>query len=176
MGHLNDHDPANTRAITHSQLGMGCETQRFRTGHYSNPARGGRHGYTLWLRTKAVNLLDTQGSYCFAAHSAGCSISSVRRWERRILPFRIPGGRQRKSLTGADQLLLVICIFIFPEASLEEVVLFIHSNGGDIYTHPQIAERCIQLNLTRKISSKESYDAFYTAFIQVKHWFTPPLL
>ena len=40
MGHLNDHDPAHTRAITRSRLGLMRETQRFRTGHYPNPARG----------------------------------------------------------------------------------------------------------------------------------------
>ena len=27
MGHLNDHDPANTRAITRSRLGLVCDTR-----------------------------------------------------------------------------------------------------------------------------------------------------
>ena len=39
MGHLNDHDPANTRAITRSRLGLARENQRFRTGHYPHPGR-----------------------------------------------------------------------------------------------------------------------------------------
>ena len=112
MGHLNDHDPANTRAATRSKLGLGREIQRFRTGHYPNPARGGIRGYPLWLRTKAINKLVTDGSYIQAARTAGCSTSSVRRWERRILPYRMSGGRQREQLTGADQLLLSICVFI----------------------------------------------------------------
>ena len=68
MGQLNDHEPANTRAITHSRLGMGRETQRFGTIHYPNPARSGTCGYPFWLRTKAINFLDTQGRYRFAAH------------------------------------------------------------------------------------------------------------
>ena len=50
MGQLNDHDPADTRAITLSRLGLTRETQRFRTGHYPSPARGGTRGYPLWLR------------------------------------------------------------------------------------------------------------------------------
>ena len=44
MGHLNDHDPADTRAITRSRLGLNRETQRFRTGHYPHPSRGGTRG------------------------------------------------------------------------------------------------------------------------------------
>ena len=48
MGHLNDNDPANTRAATRSRLGLARETQIYRTGHYPNPARGGTRG---WLPT-----------------------------------------------------------------------------------------------------------------------------
>ena len=62
MGHLNDHDPANTRALTRSRLGLGRETQQFRTGHYPNPARGGTRGYPLWLRTVAINVLNESTS------------------------------------------------------------------------------------------------------------------
>ena len=178
MGHLNDHDPANTRAATRSKLGLGREIQIFRTGHYPNPARGGIRGYPLWLRTKAINKLVTDGSYIQAARTAGCSTSSVRRWERRILPYRMSGGRQREQLTGADQLLLSICVFIYPAASNDEIALFIYTNGGDIYTNPQITERCIELDLTRKRTSKESYDAFSPASIQSYNWYTtlpPPL-
>ena len=178
MGHLNDHDPANTRAITRSRLGLMRETQRFRTGHYPNPARGGTRGYPLWLRTKAINSLDRIGSYRGAALLTGCSTSSVRRWERRILPYRMSGGRHREQLTGADQLLLSICIFIYPEASSDEIAIFIYRNGGDIYTRPQISERCAELQLTRKRASKESFDAFSTASIRAKEWFRtlpPPL-
>ena len=136
MGHLNDHDPVNTRAITRSRLGLMRETQRFRTGHYPNPARGDTRDYPLWLRTKAINNLDSMGSYCSAALLNGCSTSSVRRWERRILPYRMSGGRQRGQLTGADQLLLNICIFIYPEASLDKIAIsFIEMGATYILTH-----------------------------------------
>lgn len=55
------------------------------------------------------------------------------------------GDRQQEQLTGADQLLLSICIFIYPAPSNDETALFIYNNGGDIYTHPQITKRCIEL-------------------------------
>lgn len=63
MGHLNDHDPADTRAITRSRLGLNRETQIFRTGHYPHPSRGGTRGFPLWLRTVATNDLIENGSY-----------------------------------------------------------------------------------------------------------------
>jgi len=178
MGHLNDYDPANTRATTRSKLGLVRENQRLRTGHYPNPARGGTRGYPLWLRTKAMNTLEREGSYHIAARTTGCSTSSVRRWARRILPYIMSGGTQRESLTGADQLLLSICLFIYPAAASDEIAIFIHANGGDIYSRPQITDRCNELELTRKRSSKESYDAFSVTSRQALRWYKtlpPPL-
>jgi len=178
MGHLNDHDPANTRAITRSRLGLSRETQRFRTGHYPHPSRGGTRGFPLWLRTVAINDLLQNRSYVRAAHRIECSTSSIRRWERRILPYRMTGGRQREQLTGPDQLLLSICIYIYPAASSDEIAAFIHASGGDIYTRPQISDRCNELELTRNRASKESYDAFSEASLRAYRWFTtlsPPL-
>ena len=133
MGHLNDHDPANTRALTRSRLGLGRETQQFRTGHYPNPVRGGTRGYPLWLRTVAINILNESRSYTLAAQRVYCSTSSVRRWERRILPYRMSDGRNQEQLTGPDQLLLSICLYIYPAASSDEIAIFIYSNGGDVY-------------------------------------------
>ena len=104
MGHLNDHNPANTRATTCSKLGIIREIQILCTGHYPNPARGGTRGYPLCLRTKAINSLEREGSYQIVTCTTGCSTSSVRRWERRILPYKMFGGTQRESLTGVDQL------------------------------------------------------------------------
>jgi len=178
MGHLNDYDPANTRAKARSRLGLARETRMFRTSHYPNPARGGTHGYPLWLRTKALNLIETHGSVRDAARISGCSASSLRRWQYRILPYRMSGNRPREQLTGADQLLLSICLFIYPAASLDQITIFIYGNGGDIYTRPQISDRCRELDLTRKRVSKESYDAFSPASQRALRWFKtlpPPL-
>ena len=178
MGHLNDDDPADTRAITRSRLGLTRETQRFRTGHYPNPARGGTRGYPLWLRTIAIDILNESRSYILASQRIHCSTSSIRRWERRVLPYRMSGGRPREQLTGPDQLLLSICIYIYPAASSDEIAIFIYSNGGDIYSRPQISDRCAELELSRKRSSKESFDAFSPASVRLRRWYTtlpPPL-
>jgi len=88
------------------------------------------------------------------------------------------GGAQRDNITGADQLLLTICIFIHPEASLDEIAAFVHSNGGDLYTRSKITDKCADLQFTRKRGSRESYDAFYPVSLRRLHWYkteAPPL-
>lgn len=68
--------------------------------------------------------------------------------------------RQREQLTGADQLVSIICLFVYPIASLDQIAVLIYGNGGDMYIRPQIYERSRELELTRKRSSMESYDTF----------------
>ena len=87
MTHLNDHDPANTRAITRSRLGLGRETQQYRTCNYPHPRRGCTCGYPLWLRTIAINNFNTYGNYRRDTFSVGCSSVTVRRWQERIMPY-----------------------------------------------------------------------------------------
>ena len=99
---------------------------------------------------KAINFIETHGSIRVAARIIDCSTSSLRRWQHRILPYRMSGNNQREQLTGSDQLLLSICLFIYPAASLDQIAIFIYGNDGDIYTRPQISDRCRELELARK--------------------------
>jgi len=70
------------------------------------------------------------------------------------MPYIMSGGRECDQLPGSGQLLLSICVHIYPEASSDEIAIFILSNGGDIYSCPQITDRCSELELTRKRASK----------------------
>ena len=70
-----------------------------------------------------------------------------------------------------------MCIHL-PSASSDEIALFIFSNGGDIYSRPQISDCCAELELSRKRASKESYDAFSPASVRAVRWYKtlpPPL-
>ena len=87
------------------------------------------------------------------------------------MTYRMAGDSQRDQLTGTNQLLLSIYIYIYPTASLDKIAIFIHSNGGDIYARPLISEQCRALDLTWKQAIKESYDTFYIASVQVLHWY-----
>ena len=88
MGHLNHHDPANTRAITRSRLGLGCVTQQYRTGNYPHPGTVGTRGYPVCIRTMAINNFNTYGNYRRAAFSVGCSTVTVRRWQEGSFLYR----------------------------------------------------------------------------------------
>ena len=48
------------------------------------------------------------------------------------------GDAQRESLTEGDKLMLSIFLFLHLNASFDEIADFIHANGGDLYTQPQI--------------------------------------
>ena len=171
-------DAANTRASTRSRLGLARETHRARTENYPHPSIGGTRGFPLWVRSLAMEQYYGTGCYLTAAHRAGCCTRTIRRWEERSIPYRMAGGPQRDSLTGADQLLLTICIFIYPDASSDEIANFIFSNGGDVYSRPQITERCTDLSYTRKRGSRESYDAFSPTSLRRLTWYKtlpPPL-
>ena len=113
-----------------------------------------------------------------AANSINCFTRSIYRWVQRPFPYKMTGGRPRVHLTGADQLLLSLCLFIYPDASIDEIAAFIYANGGGIYERPTISTRCNELGLSRKRSSKESYAAFSPSSLQKYRWFMtlpPPL-
>lgn len=53
-------------------------------------------------------------------------------------------------LRGVDQNFLPIYIFIYTTASSDEIVPFIHSNGGGVYTRSKISEQRTDLQYTKK--------------------------
>ena len=171
-------DQANLRARARSLRGYHREVAQRRTTHHPNPARGGTRGYPLWQRYQALQTLGEYQDYRTAADRIGCHSSSVRRWEYRVRPYRMTGGRQKENLCGMDQMLLSICLFIYPDAQSDKIYAFIIANGGATYTRQDISKRCTELSLTRKRSSHEAYRANTHANIAKALWFVslpPPL-
>jgi len=60
------------------------------------------------------------------------------------------GGVPRINVCGADELLLTICLYIYPHASSNEILAFVVANDGGTYSHPDISKRCKDLDLVRK--------------------------
>jgi hypothetical protein len=88
------------------------------------------------------------------------------------------GGTQKEDLTGGDQLILVIGLWIYLNATADQLCTFIVANGGDVYSREVITNRCIELNITRKRASKEAYDAFSENALRKLRWYRtlpPPL-
>ena len=94
------------------------------------------------------------------------------------MPYNMNNGIARQQLTDRDQLLFGTCIYIYPDASSDEIFAFVHVNGGEIYSPQFISKRCEELGLSQKRLSKESYAAFSASFIHQFNWFIilpPPL-
>ena len=107
-----------------------------------------------------MDVFDETSSYVLAANSVGCCKESVQRWDNRLIPYIMGEGRPKQSLTGEDQLILIICLFIYPNALADDLCLFIFANFGGIYSKQAITRRCHELGLTMKNSSREAHAAF----------------
>jgi GH24 family phage-related lysozyme (muramidase) len=70
------------------------------------------------------------------------------------------GGCDRSDIVGQDQLLLCLCLFIYPEVQADEIAMFIYKNGGDVYENSVILRQLKDLQLTGKCASTEAYQAF----------------
>ena len=170
-------DKANARAYSRSRLGLTHELQVQRTYLPPDPSRGGTRGYPVWFRMRVLATAAMIGNEA-AAQQWGCCERSVYNWLDRLEPYRMTGGVEKSAITGFDQMLLAIGLWIYPNATADELCMFIHSNGGDVYSRAQISDRCNELNITRKRSSKEAYDAFSPRSLEKLDWFLtqpPPL-
>ena len=62
---------------------------------------------------------------------------------------------------GRDQMLLTICLLVYPEAEADELAVFIVDHGGDVYSRSVISRRMSEMLSTMKsASSTEAYQAF----------------
>jgi hypothetical protein len=65
-------------------------------------------------------------------------------------------------VVGVDQLLLMIYISILhPDATLDEMATFIYNEGaGGHYSNEVLSKQLKELEITKKASSTEAYQAF----------------
>lgn len=81
------------------------------------------------------------------------------------------GENDQVDMTGSDQLLLSLALFMYPPGTADQICGFTHTNGGDIYTWKQVTHICANLQLTRKRDLKEVYDVFSASSIWKLDWF-----
>ena len=147
-----NNDPADKRAHARAKLGLTRELQAVRAV-LPDPSRGGSRGYTvddrLYQLTRVANGEDVRAS-----------ARSIGRWQQRVLPFQMTGNKQRSTVVGIDQVLLAIAITIWPDLTLEEISVFIFTEGGNFYSRQAISTRMKELEISRKVSSTEAYQAF----------------
>ena len=146
-------------AIRRSLAGLSRQTQQFRTNNNCHPRKGGSHGYPLWLRIQVIEHVYDHGVNDAHTHY-DISKKTIRRWLRRLAPYQQTGNHERSNLTARDQILLGLCLHLFPRADDEDVCSFIYANGGELYSQQDISSRCNDIRVTRKRASLESSYAY----------------
>jgi hypothetical protein len=75
---------------------------RDRSNIGADPSRGGSRGYDVHFRRRALELADGVGMD-EAALQLGVSVGSMYRWRRRIIPYKMTGGRQKKKKREGEE-------------------------------------------------------------------------
>ena len=70
------------------------------------------------------------------------------------------GNNEHDSLTGVDLILLAVGITIYPTASLDQLAMYIVSQGGNVHNKSILSKRLKDLEVSRKSVSVEAYEAF----------------
>ena len=145
-------DPADERADSRHNLQLSRELQITRKS-LPHPSGGGTRGYPVWFRR--IEIARQRDGLPTVAHPI-----SVGRWIERVLPYRMTGSFAKTYLVGEDLILLGILLIVFPQASQDEMAMFIFSEGGGLYSNPLISKRLKELRVTYKKVSVEANDAF----------------
>ena len=77
----------------------------------------------MWYRDQQLQRLN-------AGEAIDVSRQSIYRWADRLEPFRQSGNRERTTIVGVDLLSLVTYITAWPDATLDEMAVFIYNEGG----------------------------------------------
>ena len=115
-------DPADLQAQARAELGFSrlLEQPRRTSPH---PRNSGSGGYPQWFREQQLQRFN-------AGEAIDVSLSSIYRWAVRIEPYRQTGNAERTQILGADLLNLAIYITAWPDATIDEMAVFMYSEGG----------------------------------------------
>ena len=96
-----------------------------------------------------------------AGEETTASVSSLVRWNQRLIPYRMTDGYNKDNLIGWHQFLVVVFPFIYPEAQEDEIARFIFENGeGNVYSRSVVSRRLREMKFTSKKASTEAYQTF----------------
>jgi transposase len=142
-----------------SRMGLSRLLEQERSRNAPHPKFGGSAGYPLSFRRDVLEMVDKMGVNA-ASVMSGVSVRTIRRWERRAVPYRMTGNKKREVLTEDDQYLLTFCLTIYPRASADDIACFILANGGEAYSRQAIYRRIKEVGFKRKKASIDSYGAY----------------
>ena len=135
-----NNDPADERALERRRLGFHRELQQNRAT-LLNPGRGGARGYPTWYREQQIEKRHT-------GRETDVSDASISRWNERLDPYRVTGGKEREDLMGYDQFLMCLVLFAYPGAEADEIAAFVYTNGGGLYSRASVSKRMEDLEIS----------------------------
>lgn len=87
------------------------------------------------------------------------SRASISRWLVRIHPYRQTGNKERSQIVGIDLLQLINFIIAYPDATIDEMIVFMYNQGGELYSRKVVSQRLKELDIMKKKASIEAYQA-----------------
>ena len=143
-------DPADLQVHARAQLGLSRQLEQTRRVA-PHPCLGGG-GYDAWFR-------EEQLAKAQAGEVVDVSESSLRRWRERLHPYRQTGNKSREQVVGVGLINLVTFLRAWPEATLDEMAVFLYNEGGPLYSKQVLSKRLAELEITKKRASTEAYQA-----------------
>ncbi len=106
----------------------------------------------MWFR-------EEQLARAQAGEDVDVSLSSIRRWGERLHPYRQTGNKAREQVVGVDLINLVTFLRAWPEATLDEMAVFLYNEGGPLYSKQVLSKRLAELEIAKKRAPTEAYQA-----------------
>ena len=110
-----------------------------------HPSLGGTRGYETNWRQEMLNAYN-QGEAVTASRA------SIFRWRQRLLPYRSCGNKEAETIVGEALLSLAVYLAAYPQAEADEIAIFIYDETGEVYSRQDIAQKMVDLNLSKKSS------------------------
>jgi hypothetical protein len=116
-------DPADVRARARRELGLSRELQQTRS--VPPHPRHGSTGYPVFYGEEQLQNWQT-------GLPINVSRASISRWLVRIHPYRQTGNKERSQIVGIDLLQLINFIIAYPDATIDEMIVFMYNQGGEL--------------------------------------------
>jgi hypothetical protein len=133
-------DPTDLQAHARANLGLSRQLEQTRR-ETPHPFHGGI-GYNTWYRREQLTNAAIRDD-------VDVSLSSIRRWRERLEPYCATRNKAREKIVGVDLINLVTFLWAWPESQLEEMAVFLYSEGGPLYSVDVISKCLAELEITK---------------------------
>ncbi len=92
-----------------------------------------------------------------AGETVEVSYSSIVQWNLHPGPYRQTGNRPWTTIVGVDLINLAMFITAWPDATIDEMAVFIYNKGRGLYSCQAIFKRLEEMDITKKRVSSKGY-------------------